>query len=379
MHEFFLDHGFTSSSCSEDDASEAEMDANTNRASKSTTGDLSANEHSDGDNTVAVPMKKYKLDKEELPTAEPMKPATSSEMSSGTNERQTVHGSPPQLLHYPGGVTNSQQQMHSHVPATISMSSRGPLYHYPSGTSNFACMRMHQAAGIPSPLPPQLNQHSASNGRFFHQANAPMHQLAGFSLPPPSNLPPTILPPAKSIELLQRLFPEQNRHVLELILQACDGDFVQAIECMLPAHERLSSQVASKGQGPCACKDTSCIYHRGSQERGGSAFSPIGPRPIAHGKQIGSSTSSVMKVSEINRETLRHGRGSHPMQGSKTIPPVYIVNTSPSESPDSRVSSEEQSDATGERNLETKTKLCAVCGRRSSGADNFCSSCGKKL
>lgn len=354
------------------------MDANAKRASEIATGNSSANEHPDDDTTEAPPMKKHKLTDEEVPIEEPLQPTTSSDVSSGTNEGQALHGSPPQLLHYSGGVTHSQQHIHSHIPASIQMPSRGQIYHYPSGTSNLTCIRMNQAAGISNPLPPQLNQHSASNGGFFHQANALKYQLAEFSLPPPSNLPPTALPPTKSIELLQRLFPEQNRHVLELILQACDGDFVQAIECILPAHERLASQVASKGQRPCACKDASCLYNRSSQERIGSAFSPINSRPIVHGKQISSSLSSVVKVSDLNLEPQRPGR-ANTIHDSETIPPVYIVNTSPSESPDSRVSSEEHSDVTADRNLETKMKLCATCGRRSSSVDNFCSSCGKKF
>ena len=41
----------------------------------------------------------------------------------------------------------------------------------------------------------------------------------------------------RHLELLCRLYPEQKRGVLELILKGCNNDVVQAIECILPSHE----------------------------------------------------------------------------------------------------------------------------------------------
>ncbi|XP_066927521.1 doublesex- and mab-3-related transcription factor A2-like [Clytia hemisphaerica] len=48
-----------------------------------------------------------------------------------------------------------------------------------------------------------------------------------------------------SLELLCRLYPEQKRSVLELILKGCNYDLVQAIECILPSHERAIQQLST--------------------------------------------------------------------------------------------------------------------------------------
>lgn len=47
------------------------------------------------------------------------------------------------------------------------------------------------------------------------------------------------------LDLLSRLFPEQKRGVIELILKGCNGDIVQAIECILPSHERAVAQMSA--------------------------------------------------------------------------------------------------------------------------------------
>lgn len=47
------------------------------------------------------------------------------------------------------------------------------------------------------------------------------------------------------LELLCRLYPEQKRAVLDLILKGCNNDIVQAIECILPSHERAIQQLST--------------------------------------------------------------------------------------------------------------------------------------
>lgn len=305
---------------------------------------------------------------------EPEKEQHEEQNAERTEARHETDGrsSPgsPHAMHYGTGHP-SNHVAPNHIPTNSANVPRGLIYHFPACTSNVPCVRMHQAAGMNSL---RMNHQASHNGGFFHHPGIPVPQPPG--LPPihsPHSSAP--LPPVKSIELLQRLFPEQNRHVLELILQACDGDIVQTIECILPAHER--NRRPGKGQPPCTCQDANCIYNRVNQERTGSAFSPIGaPRLGLHAKPNCGNIPGALKVGELGREPSRPARvhGLTTLPESETIPPVYIVNTSPSDSPDSRVSFEEPADVS-----DTRTKLCQSCGRRSSGSDNFCSSCGKKL
>lgn len=79
--------------------------------------------------------------------------------------------------------------------------------------------------------------------------------------PNPSTTPPLSEPPSKMVrtddtfrqrqdqqrylELLIRLYPEQKRSVLEMILKGCNNDIVQAIECVLPSHERAIQQLSN--------------------------------------------------------------------------------------------------------------------------------------
>ena len=288
-----------------------------------------------------------------------------------TRHQTEGRGSPgsPKAIHYATGHS-SNHVVPNHIPTSANVP-RGLIYHYPACTSNVPCVRMHQAPDMNSV---RMNHPASHNGGFYHHPGLPAPQPPG--LPPVhpnhSSVP---LPPVKSIELLQRLFPEQNRHVLELILQACDGDIVQTIECILPAHER--ARRPGKSHSSCTCQDPNCLYNRVTQERTGSAFSPIGvPRLGLHAKPNGGSMPATLKVGDLGRESSRPARahGMTTLPESETIPPVYIVNTSPSDSPDSRVSSEEPADLS-----DSRTKLCQSCGRRSSNSDNFCSSCGKKL
>lgn len=327
-------------------------------------------EKSDGESEMIPPVKKQRHEVEKDQHDEPGPRTVTPDLLHERDGRTSPVSPPPN--HYNSGPSASHI-VPSHSLSSMNVPPRGLIYHFPVCTSNVPCVRMHQAAGLNSL---RMN-HATQNGVFYPHLGLPVPQPGGLPPvpPPPPTHPPGSLPPVKSIELLQRLFPEQNRHVLELILQACDGDIVQTIECILPTHER--SRRPSKSQPPCTCQDIDCIYNRASQERTGSAFSPIGiPTLGLHAKPNGSNLPGTLKVGEVGRELPRPPRaaGVSSLPESETIPPVYIVNTSPSESPDSRVSSEEPADAP-----DTRTKLCSSCGRRSSNLDNFCSSCGKKL
>ncbi|XP_065059679.1 doublesex- and mab-3-related transcription factor A2-like [Rhopilema esculentum] len=367
------DHGLASPSTSEEDETRQEVipDHHDDISDQPKSHDPFQDEAE-----LITPAKKYKHETEVNEDTRHSSPQ-SSEMSPASEDRGSV-SSPQQLLHYANGPP-SNHVVQSHVPGSASMQ-RGLIFHYPACTSTPACMRMHHSAGLNTL---RLNHHLPHNGAFFHQPGPslpPVQHPPGIPVPHPPSHPPTALPPVKSIELLQRLFPEQNRHVLELILQACDGDIVQTIECILPTHERVGRRTS--GKIPCSCQDANCTFNRpANAERAGSAFSPIGSRPVIPCKQNSNSVPSTTKVGEPSHDATRQMKipGMNALQDSETIPPVYIVNTSPSDSPDSRVSSEEPADVASERLPEPKNKVCSSCGRRSSNSDNFCSACGKKL
>ena len=80
----------------------------------------------------------------------------------------------------------------------------------------------------------------------------PPPMSASEGAPPPSKMPrmteDTFIQRKQSqhhLELLCRLYPEQKRGVLELILKGCNFDLVQAIECILPSHERAIQQLST--------------------------------------------------------------------------------------------------------------------------------------
>ena len=80
----------------------------------------------------------------------------------------------------------------------------------------------------------------------------------------------------RNMNLLTRLFPEQKRNVLELILKGCGGDVIQTIETVLPSHEEALARgqiLASVPRGMFPGPPPPSSY---------SAFSPLSPT-IPHG------------------------------------------------------------------------------------------------
>ncbi|XP_068683748.1 doublesex- and mab-3-related transcription factor A2-like [Montipora foliosa] len=78
------------------------------------------------------------------------------------------------------------------------------------------------------------------------------------------------------MNLLTRLFPEQKRNVLELILKGCGGDVIQTIETVLPSHEEALARgqmLASVQRGLFPGPPPPFSY---------SAFTPLSPT-IPHG------------------------------------------------------------------------------------------------
>ena len=105
---------------------------------------------------------------------------------------------------------------------------------------------------IRNPISPSIQQPSVSDTPLMHDK---IHTIP----PPQSHEPPAKMPrrdirleesamarhqQMRYLDLLSRLFPEQKRGVIELILKGCNGDIVQAIECILPSHERAVAQMS---------------------------------------------------------------------------------------------------------------------------------------
>lgn len=76
---------------------------------------------------------------------------------------------------------------------------------------------------------------------------------------------------SRYMNILTRLFPEQKRNVLELILKGCGGDVIQTIETVLPSHEEALARgqiLASVPRGLFPGPPPPSSY---------SAFSPLSP------------------------------------------------------------------------------------------------------
>ncbi|XP_068738646.1 doublesex and mab-3 related transcription factor 3, truncated-like [Montipora capricornis] len=82
------------------------------------------------------------------------------------------------------------------------------------------------------------------------------------------------------MNLLTRLFPEQKRNVLELILKGCGGDVIQTIETVLPSHE----EALARGQMLASVQRG--LFPGAPPPSSYSAFTPLSPT-IPHGIPLG--------------------------------------------------------------------------------------------
>ena len=126
-----------------------------------------------------------------------------------------------------------------------------------------------------APSPPLATSPRNEAGSLLsssHKRKSPSPARLLTTVPMPPSLPPQLTPPLSaeapmqppakiprmedsavqrskqsqhSLELLCRLYPEQKRGVLEMILKGCNYDLVQAIECILPSHERAIQQLSA--------------------------------------------------------------------------------------------------------------------------------------
>ena len=75
------------------------------------------------------------------------------------------------------------------------------------------------------------------------------------------------------MNILSRLFPEQKRNVLDLILKGCGGDIVQTIETVLPSHE----EAVARGHLIAAATTPRGMFPSSPIPNGFPAFTPLSP------------------------------------------------------------------------------------------------------
>ena len=183
-----------------------------------------------------------------------------------------------------------------------------------------------------------------------------------------------------SLELLQRIFPDQSRAILELILGACEEDVVKAIESLLPENNpssfSLPLSLRSYGSG-------SLIPCDGSPK---SAFSPIAKSPsYVYPGSLAAQAQSLRSPSDKSPSTPSAFQPVHSCSPPERSPsmadrfqfPVmagYFFNRPGTSSLLSLNSAQQRTGA-----AQPGAKFCRHCGYPSKVGDKFCSDCGKSL
>lgn len=164
--------------------------------------------------------------------------------------------------------------------------------------------------------------------------------------------------------LLIRAFPSQCRSVLELVLQGCGGNVVQAIECLLQNQEKkqlplpMPVPVIGTVGGPPP------QMHPGMHFQGPPVFRK--PEPFPHG---------------FHRTPLSPNC-SYPPPPPLLKPKAQVTGFPFSmeavlASPPNKVNAGSGSPKDNEKSV--VIHFCTKCGRKASCEDNFCAFCGQKL
>lgn len=156
------------------------------------------------------------------------------------------------------------------------------------------------------------------------------------------------------MELLSNLFPHHSKSTLELILQSCHGNVVEAIEMLLSSQESRGSNMP--GLGGCSFTGHSSPFIHGPMTRNVMTR----PLPSTHA----CSPSRIYPPSPLPPPLLVKPK---PEMAFK-FPPIAHT----SYSTDSRL---------GERGcgLAAIARFCSRCGHKINVFDKFCAHCGKGL
>lgn len=151
------------------------------------------------------------------------------------------------------------------------------------------------------------------------------------------------------LQLLSRLFPTQKQSVLELILKGCHGNVLQAIECVLPSHEK--AMLLAK-QSETAYVQCSSNVH--------AAFAPHAN--VNYGSSVRLPYSLLSSQPRFTYPILEYVSHQRPRSLSATCPKTEEQNV--------------KSATLGEMN-NVVGRVCPECSVTCSASSNFCYSCGK--
>ena len=158
------------------------------------------------------------------------------------------------------------------------------------------------------------------------------------------------------MELLGKLFPHHNKTTLELMLQGCHGNVVEAIEMLLSAQEGRGTNMATLGGcGFTAVNHSSPFLH-------GPITRNVIPRPLPSTHAC--SSSRIYPPSPLPPPLLVKPKPEMAFKFPSISHPPY--------SPESSI---------GERayGLAAIAHFCSRCGHKTNVFDKFCARCGKGL
>ena len=147
--------------------------------------------------------------------------------------------------------------------------------------------------------PPTISSTSLNSPQTGSATSRPRDQAPGRSNNGVSGgknaLPPTAFRPGRltNIEILERIFPLQKRHVLELVLTGCNGDLVKAIEQFLSVQDTcfVEHHAASSRQSQRSAAAAAILHQHLQQQQQQQQQSAVSA--VAHGTTVTSRGSML--------------------------------------------------------------------------------------
>ena len=164
--------------------------------------------------------------------------------------------------------------------------------------------------------------------------------------------------------LLIRAFPSQCRSVLELVLQGCGGNVVQAIECLLQNQEKKQFPLPMPVPVIASVSGPPPTIHPALHFQGPSLFRK--PEPFSHGYHRPPLSPNCPFPPPPPLLKPKPQVTGYPFS-------MEAVLASPTSNASAGSSSPKREDKPA------SIHFCTKCGRKASCEDNFCAFCGQKL